>query len=402
MHYLISNLLSTKEGPTENPVLWGILIICLSWVCAAFVDALLPGSRAKKHAPPPPLPLPECETPECYTPPGYRTPVPVCPPHLLNPWDQRNGPDRNLNHLAPYIAQGGLYAGCDPQVLDQYLTQEAARIKARMRTAAYRQESEVMDIVGIDVWRQAVELVVYQRHCNGPDTASNRVAIEVDLETTPVFEKDDIQNLHANHRHMCHCSRMCTSLGWSDSETSVRFFYDLWLLRFRFQYDTVQKFASRPPLVALEVYKMRLVKHWVFGDGINRGEVCWWYPRYIWTNPDKPGPLTPNNPVRPHSNLNPSTAIASHWFQDWINEKDNLEESIVFPPDSILGFKLGCHFFASVKISKDHAPDVVQRGWHGFLKELDSESIDSVVEKYGISVCQEWDRDLAIVRDLDS
>lgn len=376
MLYLSLNLFLVEKdlsGLAENLLLWTILTVCLSWISAAFIDALLPNSFAKSRVPP----LPE---PGCGTPPG---------PNLFrsqNLWNQADEPRRDLRDLAPHVPQGGLYVGCQPQVLDRYLTQEAARIKANIRTEAYRQETEIMDIVGVDVWRQAVELVVYQRHCNGPDSASNRAAIEMDLETTPVFEKGDIQNLYANHRHMCYCFRVCSSSGWRDSETSVGFFYDLWLLRFRFQYDTIQKFTSRPPPVALEVYKMRLVKDFAFG------KVCWWYPKYICTDPGLVTcTYTPNRANATHPNLSVSTAIASHWFQDWINEKDNLKESIVFSPDSLLGFKLGCHFFASVKVSnRDYKADTIaQRRWHGFLKELDSEGIESVVEKYGISVCQE-------------
>lgn len=367
MPYPILNLFLTKKvllELAENLLLWTILTICLSWISAAFIDALLPNSRTKSCVPP----LPE---PGCGTPPGL---------NLLYFQNLLNQAGRNLRDLAPHVAQGGLYAGCDPHVLDRYLTQEAARIKANMRTEAYRQETEVMDIVGIDVWRQAVELVVYQRHCNGPDPTSNRAAIEMDLKTTPVFENDDIRNLYANHRHMCYCFNLCSSSGWRDSETSVRFFYDLWLLRFRFQYDTIQKFASRRLPVALEVYKMRLVKDFAFG------EVCWWYPKYICTDP---GLVTPNRFNATQFNLSVSTEIASHWFQDWINEKDNLKGSIVFPPDSLLGFKLGCHFFVSVKVSdRDHKADIVaQRGWHEFLKELDSDGIESMVGKYGIAVC---------------
>lgn len=377
MAHLILNSLSKKalaalpSDLMENLLLWTMLTACLSWTSAYLISMILPNSPATNRVP---------------------TPEPA-PPDTASP-AKKPGAQRNLDHLAPHVAKGGIYAGCNLEILDQYLMQEAARIKARERTKAYQQETEVMGIVGTDVWRQASQLVVYQRHCNGLDIASNRAAIEKDLETTPVFGNNDVQNLHANHRHMCHCFRMCQSVGWQDSQISVRFFYDLWLLRFRFQYDTIQKFASRPPPVASEVHKMRLLKGLVFGEGITRGEICWWYPRYVWTDPDGARLLIPNPSNIPHSKSNSSTAIASHWFQDWINEKDNLSGSKVFSPDSLLGFKLGCHFFASVKASGDIA---AQRGWHGFLKELDSKGIDSMVKEYGISVFQEWNRDLAVV-----
>lgn len=112
--------------------------------------------------------------------------------------------------------------------------------------------------IGKDAWEVACTVLIYQRHRN-LDFENARTAIKKDLESDFVLQRNEIHQLLANQRFFGSCSEAFknfisrkytgpptarTSSFPADATLSVRLFYEIWLVSFYYEYETVSSLAS--------------------------------------------------------------------------------------------------------------------------------------------------------------
>lgn len=161
-----------------------------------------------------------------------------------------------------------------------------------------------INIVGGSAWKEAAEILIYQRHMH--EATLDYVALNKDIEAGFTLQKSDIPQLVANQRFFESCSfRLHTVLSfcsrWSISDPyqlkssnpsamslclpgkpsftvknalSAKLFYQTWLCGLHFQHDTVKAFALRPPISEQQGIDYNLISRLMYNNQSFRKFLC--------------------------------------------------------------------------------------------------------------------------------